>query len=173
MIRSASCRAVFWSKKYKGFSKFIKGKKSNPLFKFNISKQFLSPNRISGGEYWGPYVSLDTKIGQIDVCHILMSYASFVIIWQFMSYDAYDIEMWHLSIWLILVSKEASEPQHSHPLIRFEQKNCFKMFYLKSGSDFFSFISFENPLNSSLKNTALQEALPILSQRWALCFWNL
>ena len=28
----------------------------------------------------------------------LMSYASFVIIWHFMSYDAYDIEIWHQSL---------------------------------------------------------------------------
>ena len=49
-------------------------------------------------ECWGLDISLDTKIGQINWCHVWMSYASFVIIWHFMSYDAYDINMWHESI---------------------------------------------------------------------------
>jgi hypothetical protein len=32
MIKSASSRAVFLSQKYKGYSKFIKGKKVQPAF---------------------------------------------------------------------------------------------------------------------------------------------
>ena len=51
---------------------------------------------------------------------------SFLIIWHFMSYDAYDIEIWHKSIWLILVSKRPSGPQQSHPFIRFWLQNCLK-----------------------------------------------
>jgi hypothetical protein len=34
------------------------------------------------------------------------------------SYDAYDIKIWHQSIWPILVSKEAYGPQQSHLLMQ-------------------------------------------------------
>jgi hypothetical protein len=64
-----------------------------------------------------------------------------------MSYDAYDINIRHVPIWSILVSKEASGPQQSHWLIRFLQINCF-----------------ENPLYFLLKYIALEAALPITSQ---------
>ena len=36
----------------------------------------------------GPDGRLDTKINQIPLCHIFMSYA-------YDAYDAYDIEIWH------------------------------------------------------------------------------
>ena len=104
-------------------------------------------NRMNGCDCWGPDGRLDTKIDQIDLCHISMSYASFVIIWHFMSYDAYDIKIWHQSIWSILVSKRPSGPQQSHPLIRFWLTNCLKIKKLKKYvSEIFPFINFENPL---------------------------
>ena len=41
----------------------------------------------------GPDGHLDTKIDKFDLCHIYMSYASYVIICHIMTYDAYDIEI--------------------------------------------------------------------------------
>ena len=54
------------------------------------------------------------------------------VIWchtcHLLSNDAYDIKLWHKSIWPILVSKEATWPQWSHLLIHFAvQNNCFKI----------------------------------------------
>ena len=74
---------------------------------------------------WGPDGHLDTKIDKFDLCHIYMSYASYVIICHIMTYDAYDIEIWHISILSILVSKRPSRPQQSSPFIRFWLKHCF------------------------------------------------
>ena len=98
---------------------------------FFIFKKFFSQNRINGCDCCGPDGRLDTKIDQIDLRHISMTYASFVIIWHFMSYDAYDIEIWHKSILTILVSKEASGPQQSHLCIRFWLNNYFKIRKMK------------------------------------------
>ena len=39
--------------------------------------------------------------------------------------------------------------------------------------NFFPFINFWNPLYILLENIALGGALPGISQRWFLCFWNL
>ena len=39
--------------------------------------------------------------------------------------------------------------------------------------EYFSFINFENPLYFMVKNDVPEEALPIISQSWSLCFWNL
>ena len=97
---------------------------------------------MDGCDCWGPDGRLDTKIDQIDLCHISMSYASFGIIWHFMSYDAYDIEIWRKSIWLILVSERPSGPQQSHLLIRFCLKNCLKMKKMKNAWEFFSLYKF-------------------------------
>ena len=52
-----------------------------------------------------------------------MSYDSFISIWHFMSYDAYDIKIWYQSIRSILESKETSGAQEMHLLIRFKMKN--------------------------------------------------
>jgi hypothetical protein len=56
-------------------------------------KQFVSQNRINGCDCWGPDDSLDTKIDDIDSCHILMSYASYDIKCHIMTNGAYDIEI--------------------------------------------------------------------------------
>ena len=48
---------------------------------------------------------------------------TFSSICHFMSYDAYDIEIWHMSIWLILVSKRPSGPQQTQKFIQFWLKN--------------------------------------------------
>ena len=61
----------------------------------------------------------DTKISQIVLCRISMSYASYDIQCHIMTNDVYDVEIRHKSIWSILVSKEASGQQQSHPLIPF------------------------------------------------------
>ena len=113
---------------------------------FLIDKQCCRQNRISRCDCWGPGGRLDTKFDQIDLCHISMSYASFVVIWHLMSYNAYDIEIWHQSFWLILVSKRPSGPQLSNPFIRFWLKRCLKIKNKKNALSFFSFIHFENPL---------------------------
>ena len=64
----------------------------------------------------GPDGHLDTKISQIYWCHISMSYD---IKGHIMTNDAYDIEIWHKSIWSTFVSKRTSGPQQSHLFIRF------------------------------------------------------
>jgi hypothetical protein len=78
----------------------------------------------------------DTKIDQIDLCHIFMSYASYDILFHIMTYDilfhimtydTYDIEIWHKSNLLILVSKRPSGPQKSHPFIQFWLYNWIKL----------------------------------------------
>jgi hypothetical protein len=48
--------------------------------------------KINRLNYWGSHGSLDTNIGQIDLCRIFETYASFDIKWRLMSYDAYDIK---------------------------------------------------------------------------------
>jgi hypothetical protein len=97
---------------------------------------------MDGCDCWGPESRLDTKIDQIDLCHISMSYASFGIVWHFMSYGAYDIEIWRKSIRLILVSERPSGPQQSHLLIRFCLKNCLKTKNMKKTSEFFPLYKF-------------------------------
>ena len=127
LIRGPKHRArwpSFFSQKYKGFSKFIKGKKFRRNFFYFYFKQFFSQNRMNRCDWWGPDGRLDTQDDQIDLRHISMSYALFVIIWHYMSYDAYDIYIWHQSIWLILVSKRPSGPQQSHLFIQCWLKNC-------------------------------------------------
>ena len=66
----------------------------------------------------------------------LMSYASFDVI------CAYDINIWNPSIWLILVSKEASGPQQSHLWIRFGLKTSFEIQKLKNVLGIFSLYGF-------------------------------
>ena len=66
---------------------------SDPLFNFFILKQFVSQNWINRCDCCGPDASLDSKIDNIDACHILMSYASYDIKCHIMTNDAYDIEI--------------------------------------------------------------------------------
>ena len=102
----------------------------------------FSQNLINGCDCWGPDGRLDTKIDHIDWCHIFMSYASYDIKCHIMTNDAYDIEIWHQSMWSILVSKRPSGPQQSHPLIHFWLTNCLKIKKLKYASEFFSLYKF-------------------------------
>ena len=44
------------------------------------------------------------------VCPKIQLIFKIYILWQLMSNDAYDIKIWHQSIWPILVSKEVSGP---------------------------------------------------------------
>ena len=101
------------------------------ILNFFILKQFLRPSENHRLESWGPTASLDTKILKIDLCHILMSYASFDVIWchmrHLMSNDAYDIKIWHNSILPILVSKEALGPQLYNLWVRFGLRIWYKM----------------------------------------------
>ena len=87
----------------------------------------VGQNWMNRCDCWGPD-GQDTKIDQSDKCHICMSYASYDIKCHIMTNDAYDSEIWHKSIWSILVSKEAARPQHSHQLIPFWLKNYFEKF---------------------------------------------
>ena len=64
----------------------------NPLFNYFILKKGLRWIQINGWDCCCPDASLDTKIGQIDLYQILMSYVYFDIIWHLMSYDAYDVK---------------------------------------------------------------------------------
>ena len=63
------------------------------LLIFLIFKQFICLNQINGRDYCVPGGSLDTKMGHIDLCHILMSYASYDIKYHIMMNDAYEIEI--------------------------------------------------------------------------------
>ena len=105
-------------------------------------KQFFSQNQMNGCDCWGPDGRLDTKISHIDWCHISMSYASYDIKCHIMTNDAYDIEIWHESIWSTLVSKRPSGPQQSHMFIRFWQTNCLKIKKIKNVSEIFSLYKF-------------------------------
>ena len=51
----------------------------------------FSQNRMNGWDCWGP----DTKISQIDFCHIFISYATFVKQCHLMRNDSYE----HMHIW--------------------------------------------------------------------------
>ena len=95
----------------------------------------------------GPDGHLPTKVNQIDLCHISVSYVSFVLIWHLMSYDAYDKEISYQSIWLILVSKRLSGPQQFHPFIQFWARNFFKFKKYEKAWNFWPIINFENPLS--------------------------
>ena len=119
VMGSASSNSILLSKKIQRMNKCIKGKNSGTFFNFFIIKKFFHKNQINGCDCWGSDGRLDTKIDQIGIRHISMSYASYDIKWHIMSYDAYDIEIWHRSTWSILVSKWPSEPQQWHLLIRF------------------------------------------------------
>jgi hypothetical protein len=59
--------------KFKGFSKYIKTIFFNTYLKNLCFKQFSSPNRMNRCDCRG---HLDTKIEQIDLCHISTPYAS-------------------------------------------------------------------------------------------------
>jgi hypothetical protein len=59
-----------------------------------------------------------------------------------MSNDAYDINIWHMSILTILVSNEASGPQQLHMWIQFWLQNCLKIHKLKSGFGIFFLYKF-------------------------------
>ena len=91
---------------------------------------------------WGPDGHLDTKIDKFDLCHIYMSYASYIIICHIMTYDAYDIEIWHMSILSILVSKRPYNPQQSPRFIRFGLKTVKKWKNLKNTLEIFSLYKF-------------------------------
>ena len=120
VMGSASSKSILFGIKIQRMSKMYKGKKFPTHFSiFFILKQIFHWNRMNGCDCWGSDGRLDTKIDQYDWCHIYMSYATYVIIYHIMTYDAYDIEIWHRSYWSILVSKRPSEPQQSHPFIRF------------------------------------------------------
>ena len=133
---------LFWPKIQRIF-RIYKGKKFPTFFSFfYICKEFISQNRMNRCNCCGPDGRLDTKIDQIAQCHISMSYATFVIIWHFMSYDAYDIQIWRKSIWSILVSKRPSGPQQLHPSIQFWLNNCLKIKIFKNTSKFVSLYKF-------------------------------
>ena len=77
----------------------------------------------------------------------LMSHFDVIcVIWRhlrhLMSNDAYDIKIWHKSIWPILVSKEASGSQQFHTLIWFWLENCFKINKLKIKKNHFFLYEF-------------------------------
>jgi hypothetical protein len=163
---------------YKGFEKLIKGKNFRCIFKFFNFLNFLSQNRMNRHDCWGPDGRLDTNINEIDFCHILMSYASFVIIWHLMSYDAYDINIWHKSIWLFLVSKRPSGPQQSSLFIRFWLNIFIKIEKLKYATKNFPFIDFSNPLYISTKQevkfgltSKTARNLILFANLNRICFW--
>ena len=66
---------------------------------------------------------LDTNIHIFDLCHIYMSYLSYVIISHIMTYYTCDMEIGHKSNLLILVFKRLSGSQQTHPFIQFLLKN--------------------------------------------------
>jgi hypothetical protein len=83
---------------------------------------------MNGWDYCGPDGRLDTKINQINLFHISMSYD---INCHIMTNDAYDIEISHQSIWSNLVSKRPYGPQQTHPFIRFWLTNCLEINQIK------------------------------------------
>ena len=80
--------------KIQRISKIYKGKTFPTHFPFFfIFKQFFHQNRMNGCACRGSDARLDTKISQIDISHISMSYASYDIKCHIMTNDAYDIEI--------------------------------------------------------------------------------
>jgi hypothetical protein len=71
-----------------------------------------------------------------------MSYASYVIICHIMTYDAYEIEIWHKSNLSILVSKWLSGPQQSHPFILFWLNKTLKRKIIEIALKIFSLYKF-------------------------------
>ena len=65
------------------------GKKKQMIFKIYKGNLFLTHFLFLNN--WIADVRMDTKIGQIDLCHILMKYASFDIKSHIMTNDAYDM----------------------------------------------------------------------------------
>ena len=53
------------------------------------------------------------------LCHISMSYAWYDIKCHIITNEAYDFEIWHESMWSILVSRRPSWLQQSHPFVGF------------------------------------------------------
>ena len=69
-------------------------------------------NQINGYKHWvrvssslhHPDASWDTKIGHINLSHILLSYASFNMTWYFMSNDANIIKIWQFGwTWCLMM----------------------------------------------------------------------
>ena len=102
----------FQTSKYKGFSKFIKG------------KQFLLRSRRSFRHQYRP--------------HWLMSYFNVIRVIR----HNMTCNVWHQSIWSIWVSKRPSGSQQSHPLIRFWLNNCLKIIKIEYVSEIFSLYEF-------------------------------
>ena len=79
-----------------------------------------------------------------QIWHMSYSYVICVICHNLTYYDIWCI--WHMnmtcSIWSILVSKRPSEPQQSHPLIRFQWKNVLKLNKMKNVPRVFSLYTF-------------------------------
>ena len=98
-------------------------------------KSLLRQKRTLWSDCCGPDGSGDTKIGQIGWCHIVMSYAHMT---SNVTYDAYDIKIWHQPFWPIWVSKEPSGPQQSHFWVGFCLKKYFNIqkWKIESGNFF-------------------------------------
>ena len=107
----------------------------------------FSQNRTHRCDCCGPDTSLDTNIGNIDWCHILMSYVSFDIkwrIWHQMTHmtSIYDIGQFGRS-WCL--KKRLDHSNHTCGS-KLDHKIVLKFKNWKAGSEYFSFINFENPL---------------------------
>ena len=77
---------------FKGLKKLITEKFFRHIFFiFCLFKKTVSQKRIMGCEYCGPDGSFDTKIGEIEICHMPMSYVSYDIKCHIMTNGAYDI----------------------------------------------------------------------------------
>ena len=76
----------FSIKNAKDFQNLLRETFSDTFIKILSLKQFPSQKRMNGCDCGAPDGHLDTKIDQIDLRHILMSYASLVKIRHFMSF---------------------------------------------------------------------------------------
>ena len=91
------------------------------LTKRNTFYFFLKNNILvsigPGCFVWGP--------GPGSTAHIFMSYAPYDIKCHIMTNYAYDIEIWHKSIWSILVSKAVSAIVTVDPFVVITTKGLF------------------------------------------------
>ena len=111
---------------YKGFFKIHKGKNDFFYFQFIYFKTIFKPKSDQCVEL----LRSRRFFRDQDRPYWLMSYFDVICVirhqmTQMTSNDAYDIKMWHQSIWPILVSKEASWPQQFHLYIWFWLNNFF------------------------------------------------
>ena len=104
----------------------------------------------------------------------ILAKMTYVIFWCHNMKDYAKWRIWHQnkSIWLILVSQEASGPQHCHPLIWFWLKHYFQMLKSKSVGVKISLYIFWNTFVFLGLRAALLSQLGFWNFTWPFIYWK-